>query len=148
MKSAHFHEHTACRPALAPIRKALFTLGFLTVSVIALTGCQQQEEMTLDEVQKSLSKTLDQAGKTLGEITERSRRVPDIAQSEVEKIVSFEYRVMKISKTDEPELMEAELAALGEQRWDCFHVEPQGLDLLFFCKRRPKSYLRYALRAW
>ena len=80
-----------------------------------------------------------------GLIEEARERTPDDpvewAREDLERYGDWEYRVISVANL-EPEALETELNALGEERWEVFWVErtDQGLNLML--KRPAVSYLR------
>lgn len=62
------------------------------------------------------------------------------AQEDFGNLGDWEYRVIEISGLSSPEL-EAELNALGEDRWEVYWVEPVQGGRRIFLKRSAVSYL-------
>ena len=54
---------------------------------------------------------------------------------------AWEYKVVFIQGR-QPITAEKKLNELGEQRWECFHVEPQPGSTVFYLKKPKQSYLR------
>ncbi len=126
----------------------MFFLGGITLKLfslllclILLAGCEQgANNPDLQRLTKELDQTLQEAHQFFEGATSTGN---ELATKEVEKLFTFEYRVEELDSSLSPEEMQEQLQALGQERWECFHAEPQAKSLRFFCKRRPKTYLRY-----
>lgn len=116
-------------------------LSSLLLCLVFLFGCEQgADNPELQRLTKELDKTLQEAHQFFEGATSTGN---ELATKEVEKLFTFEYRVEELNNTLSPEEMQEKLQELGQDRWECFHAEPQAKSLRFFCKRRPKTYLRY-----
>jgi hypothetical protein len=62
------------------------------------------------------------------------------AQEDVENLGDWEYRIVEIDERDDTAL-EAELNALGNERWEVYWVADSNDGLRFFLKRPALSYL-------
>lgn len=81
-------------------------------------------------------------------MTPSKDKVSGLAGDEIEKLHALEYRVEEIPWSSEIDELNQRLAELGRDRWDCFHLE-RAFDVnRIYCKRRPKSYLRYIPRVF
>ena len=113
--------------------------------LLLLTSCAPDETQ-----QERLEELLGEATETLNDLTRHGNEIgSDLgnqASGEVEKLFIFEYKVFDLKKEESTQSIEEELNRLGKERWQCFHVEPLEKDFRFFCKRRPKTYLRYIPR--
>ena len=108
----------------------------LTLCAFSLTACDKDRNSSpLDEISKQMGSAYDSARK---EVTSRT-------EEEIEKLFNFEYKVVEIDRGNSAEQLQDELNKLGQDRWDCFHAETADKTLKMFCKRRPKSYLRYLI---
>lgn len=99
----------------------------------------------LDKLQSDLSALLSQAKQQL---EPHKEQVESYTKGELDKLFQLEYEVREIPLGSDTNVVSAALAELGEQRWDCFHIDHSALNLRIFCKRKPKSYLRYIPRAF
>ncbi len=105
--------------------------------VCFLVACTQEpgEPSRTDQMLEELQGLLEAA----------RERAPDDAvewaKEDLERYGDWEYRVISVANL-EPEALETELNALGEERWEVFWVErtDQGLNLML--KRPAVSYLR------
>ncbi|MCB0339573.1 MAG: hypothetical protein KDD53_08215 [Bdellovibrionales bacterium] len=126
--------------------KLCIPLYLLAASLCFLAGCKDshQERVTqeLESSLQSVQKLIEEQIKPAGE------QAQTLAKDEVEKLFTWEYRVAEFEATDSAEQLEIELAKLGSKRWECFSITPSGLKIRIFCKRKPKSYLRYIPRAF
>ena len=116
------------------------------LSVAVTIGCSKSENGEgLSELTRELKKTIENAKEKISPYTED---VESTASEEISKLLTVEYKVVKIPLSTPPEELTEELTELGKERWECFHVE-QHLDTRqIYCRRRPKSYLRYIMRAF
>lgn len=121
----------------AHTRTTLHRLALLFL-LLSLLACERN---TKDEVKKHLNNAIEEL-KTQSEDPLK----------EVEKLYQLEYTVRSFPLSTTSVEFESALRRLGEQRWDCFHVErtvqtstegDREVKLLVFCKRFPKTYLRY-----
>jgi hypothetical protein len=65
-------------------------------------------------------------------------------KEEVEKLFQWEYRVIEVAANMPATDFEGQLAKLGAEGWECFHIASQTADSTrITCKRRPKSALSY-----
>lgn len=127
------------------IRTAFVPL-FSIALFLLLQGCQPSENTTdLESVTKDLQDTLRSAQKSISNMGSEGS---EVATEEIAKLFTFEYKVVELQKGMDSSEIESTLASYGKQRWDCFHVEPTEASLRFYCKRRPKSYLRYIPRVF
>jgi hypothetical protein len=117
--------------------KRLLTCCALTF-ILAFSGCQQTP------TKESLSDTFEGLRETLDPAAISGEKIQDMATQEFEKLFTLEYRVVDMDSSLSGDQQEALLMQLGRDRWDCFHITPQEFGLRVFCKRQPKSYLRYA----
>ena len=124
--------------------------SFLALSlVLSVGGCQDQKGPDgLQKLTEEFSRTVQSAKEQFEKIAPQRQEIEQKAGAETEKLFTFEYRVQEIGKDVKPAEIQARLAALGKDRWDCFHIEPRKDALLLFCKRQPKTYLRYIPRVF
>lgn len=112
--------------------------------LIFLSTCQSNsQDKELEILAKDFKKGLEQATEKINQLAPSQQQLKQSTVGEVEKLFSLEYRVIDIDRDVPAAEIEARLAALGRDRWDCFHIEPTAGSLRLFCKRRPQSYLRY-----
>ena len=113
----------------------------LLISLLA--ACDQGSEQTLEELKGGFEKGIESAQKTLESLGSDKKSTTGKAVDEVEKLFRFEYQVFRINRELGTNEIQKRLSELGEKRWDCFHIENLGQEIEVYCKRRPKSYLRY-----
>jgi hypothetical protein len=106
------------------------------ISVLLLTACEDSD------------KTINQLTKGITEIKEQiaTGKIEDTANEEIDKLHTFEYKVLEFSLITSSLEIEQKLAQLGQDRWECFSVEVIQTSIKVFCKRKPKTYLRYLMR--
>jgi hypothetical protein len=121
--------------------------GFLLACcAISLFGCKPDPGAApshIEKLRKDLETTLNDTRKTIESLGPRSDELQKSATEEVEKLFTFEYHVAEFPIEEKKDVLNDELAKLGKERWDCFHIEPRKEVIRLYCKRRPKSYLRY-----
>ena len=106
------------------MRTALIPL----LAVLALVpGCR---EASLDDLRGDAQDVLDGA-------RNRAQAIGELSADELSEIWAIEYRTLLVPHADLGTLDET-LNALGQERWECYHVsdEPQGKMFYF---KRPKS---------
>ena len=96
-----------------------------------------------DFTSKDLSKNLAELKQGLQEVTANKEQ---LASEEIEKLFVYEYKI--VSLPFEVHRQEEELSRLGMQRWECFHIDVRENEVRAYCKRRPKTYLRYIPRVF
>ena len=115
----------------------------LMILLIISIGCN---DGSLSKATEELKQAVEQTKETIKRHSPLNDDNKEMAAKELEKLFLFEYKVIELGQKESSERIEAELGALGKDRWDCFHVEPSGSTLRVFCKRAPKTYLRYIPR--
>ncbi|WOO39637.1 hypothetical protein [Rubellicoccus peritrichatus] len=115
---------------------ATFSVFFL---VAFLTRAENVSESEAEEVSY-----WEKAKKTLDEIKTGDRDITEDTKNwvidDVKRIGDWQYRVIKVKASD-PDAIEKELNALGEERWECFFVERVDEHLMFYFKKSKISYL-------
>ena len=91
----------------------------------------------------SCKSSADKIGGLIDDIKPHKEELEKKTTEEISKLSTFEYKVAEFKSNITNEELQTKLEELGQERWDCFHVERQTFTLTFFCKRRPKTYLRY-----
>ncbi|MEO0510387.1 MAG: hypothetical protein AAF065_11070 [Verrucomicrobiota bacterium] len=80
----------------------------------------------------------------------KDREIPsqlkDAAQKDFEKIGDWRYLVLEIKGKD-PEKLTEFLNEAGNERWECFFIEPQKEGALFYFKRREMGYIEKLSKA-
>lgn len=123
-----------------------YILRCISVLIICLlcSACDSSSgDSTLDTLQEGIGKTYDSAKRTIQDYTPETGPLKDAAEGEIEKLFTFEYKVLEIDSASGAVEIENELAKAGLERWECFSAHQHGDKLRILCSRRPKSYLRY-----
>ena len=124
------------------IKNMLFC-GLVLVAAGFMTSCKP------DSKNQGLS---DSAVEHLNKAAEDLLKKAENPVDEYKKLKQFEYKVFRVNFESSVQSIQDQLSALGEERWDCFHVEKllnkesKSVELTFFCKRRPATPLRYLVR--
>ncbi|MCO6430557.1 MAG: hypothetical protein J5J00_06820 [Deltaproteobacteria bacterium] len=130
--------------------KSLAFITFLALCLpFLLSSCQrEQAESALDGVGDKLNQGYQYARDSAKEIPGKAEELSESAAREVSKLHSLEYKVFELDKSTDSFEIERKLATLGLERWDCFFVRERFDSLQFFCKRHPKTLLRYLPRVF
>jgi hypothetical protein len=115
--------------------------AFLTILIVTgvLFGCSSGDS------NDGIFGAVNKFGET---VSTRSREMKESASVEMEKLFTFEYRVLEIPTASTSEEIQKILELAGKERWDCFHIESQNASLRIFCKRNPKTALKYIPRVF
>ncbi|GEM_PF-2898923 len=121
--------------------------------VLLISSCDKLKvsETSSKEVEKKVSEAISKAKGLFSEFDlESAKDIPlqKMAQDEVDKLFSVEYKVIEIDDVGDMAHINAVLNKAGKDRWDCFSSEHVQKKYRFFCKRRPQSYLRYFTRGF
>jgi hypothetical protein len=124
----------------------------LSILLAGICGCQQSSEIAA----KSAEAPAESAGTSwqdtfnsaTEELDNRRKAVQDAAANELDKLVTYEYHIAELDREATTESIEARLGELGKERWDCFHIDPGVKTLRIFCKRAPKTVLKFIPRVF
>ena len=124
-------------------------LAFLLSIALWLPGCENRDtKQQLSQLSADLKHTLDEAKQAVSDLAPDTSKLSARTNEEIEKLFRFEYKVEELDIKSSREALEEALVKLGLDRWDCFHLESNATALRIFCKRMPRTYLRYMLRAF
>lgn len=117
----------------------------LVVGVCPLDGgAQPAEETTLDPAPTATQRALDELSKAYeslaGLLDEGSDEAVERVQGDIENLGDWEYRIVELEDAG-TEALEADLNALGNERWETFWVESTRDGIRFYLKRPSVSYL-------
>jgi len=119
----------------------------LLALVLWLTACNSGVDTEkLEELSRNLKNTLTSTKDKVVELSPSSRDIESLTTDEFKKLSTFEYKVSELPRTVSSIELEAELAVLGLERWECFQVYQTETHYRIFCRRRPATYLRYVPR--
>lgn len=114
---------------------------FLLLLLFTVPGCKSdpanEGSILIDELQKTIENLKSRVSTT---------ELDSLANQEVEKLFTFEYTVKELPIESTGTEINETLSELGLERWECFHVEEKTTFIRLYCKRRPKTYLRYVPR--
>lgn len=117
------------------------------VLFFCLVSCGDSDEPSkLQKLTEDLQQVAKETKDALTELVPDTQGVKEGTQQEIEKLFIFEYKIVELAKDSSIQKMEEVLVDLGKDRWECFHIEPVPTGLQVFCKRRPKTPLRYIPR--
>jgi len=92
--------------------------------VTMTAGCQDQ----------MLSEFTEEAQVALDEARTRAQELGELSAEELREVWTIEYRTIEIADALLATLDE-ELNALGQERWDCYHVTERDGGRVFYFKR-------------
>lgn len=121
----------------------------ILVIFINFLGCNNNEK--IDKVKKDLEQTIQKANKNIQELTSEyanKDKLNELTTEEVEKLFTYEYKVLELDNSLSASEIEEQLQTLGKERWECFNVISEQKSYKVFCKRKPKTYLRYIPRVF
>ena len=95
-------------------------------------GCQ---EAPLSDLRGEAQEVLDDA-------RDRVEAIGELSAEELREIWAIEYRTVFVADVDTGTLDER-LNALGQERWDCYHVSEEADGTVFYFKRRKSNALAH-----
>ncbi len=104
----------------------------LFVALGFAAGCQQAP---LDDLRGGAQEVLDDA-------RNRVEAIGELSTEELREIWAIEYRTVVVADADMATLDER-LNALGQERWDCYHVSEEEDGTVFYFKRRKSNALAH-----
>jgi hypothetical protein len=144
--------------------RPLYLNSLAVVLIISLLGCreEQAEEVTapathseVPAVEKAesedsvISNALDAlkngASKVHEVVEPYASPMKDTAVDSMQKVVAIDYKIIEIDSDDPIPAIEARLAALGRERWDCSPMPSNEFVSRFLCKRFPLNFYLKAL---
>jgi hypothetical protein len=120
---------------------ALFILSVLP----ALIGCDAGSK-DVEGVRQQLEALVDKTSRKVESLSSSPEEVSEKASAELEKLFTFEYKVVDFRRDSNSTSIQRALNELGQDRWECFQLIPVDAGIAALCKRRPKTYLRYIPR--
>ena len=111
------------------MRTGLIALG---VALAFAAGCQ---EAPLDDLRGGAQEVLDDA-------RNRVEAIGELSTEELREIWAIEYRTVVVADADMATLDER-LNALGQERWDCYHVSEEADGTVFYFKRQKSNALAH-----
>ncbi len=128
----------------------ILMLAVIAVWALVLCGCERpvsrpgtdgDDATATDSPSMSYSqlKALYEKAKAAGEQVPED--ILEWAKSDVKKIGTWDYKIVSVSLESEDAMLN-ELKRLGNQRWECFWVEPVPGGKRFYMKRAVRSYLQ------
>ena len=131
-------------------------LAFFLASLCPLGGCSDEPvpavptpnkaQQLNEHINQSLSDVLTKATDTFNSLSPKAEQLSDAALNEVKKLSVIEYKVVDLPIEAPSEALEATLAKLGSERWECFAAVPGDTGTRLICHRRPETYLQYVPR--
>jgi hypothetical protein len=113
----------------------------------ALCSCNSSvDSERLEQLSKDLKETLSTTKDKVVELSPSSGDLKSLTTDEFRKLAAFEYKVTEVPRQASALELEAQLALLGAERWECFQIDPAETHYRIFCRRRPETYLRYLPR--
>ena len=134
------------RPGYSRHRLLSHLKALLIVAVLpVLVGCDAGSK-DVEGVRQQLEALVDKANRQVESLSSSPEEVSEKASAELEKLFTFEYKVVDFRGDTSSASIQRALNELGQDRWECFQLIPVDAGLAALCKRRPKTYLRYIPR--
>jgi len=124
-----------------------FLLAMLAFGTLG--GCDSKgssSQRTTHAISDDIDKVIDQAKQVVENLNPQGEKLTAQAQAEVEKLFRLEYKTVELPAEASTDELNAALTRLGNERWDCFAINPMISRTVISCKRPPPSYLRYIPR--
>ncbi len=141
---------------MARISRLFPILTILVVSTAMLYGCDNlvAEPSTSDEEISPAENSSSDYTEQIKELYENAKaageQVPEDVlawtKSDVKRIGTWDYKIVSFS-VESDEAVASRLNELGDQRWECFWVEPVPSGKRFYMKKPMRSYLQLAGKA-
>ena len=116
----------------------------LSVSVYGQVEAVPKEQSYSDKLKEAYEKGVKGAKEkykeTLGDGKNLTHKSKEWLLKDIENIGDWEYKVESYSPEESKEI-EKKLNELGKERWQCFWVESDKKEKLFYFKRTKMSYL-------
>ena len=103
----------------------LIPLGLVLATSI---GCQ---EIPLNDFREGAQDVIEGARTKVQELGE-------LSAEELQEMWAIEYKTLEVTSVDFSALDE-QLNALGQERWECYHVSEDGQTKVFYFKRRKSN---------
>lgn len=133
-------------PSYSMNRPISYLTILLMVSVLpALTGCDSGTK-DIEGVKQQLEALVQTTTRKVDALSSSPEEVSEKASAELEKLFTFEYKVIDLRNDATSGSIQRTLNELGQERWECFQMLPLDSGIAALCKRRPKTYLRYIPR--
>ena len=68
----------------------------------------------------------------------KAQELGELSAEELQEMWAIEYRTLEVTSADFAALDE-QLNALGQERWECYHVSEDGRTKVFYFKRRKSN---------
>ena len=91
-------------------------------------GCQ---EAPLNDLREGAKDVIERA-------RTKAQELGELSAEELQEIWAIEYKTLEVTHADLAALDE-QLNALGEERWECYHVSEDGQGKIFYFKRRKSN---------
>ncbi len=130
--------------------KKLLFVGLLT-GALGTSACDSFKKENYDKLTDNLESLRSQVTDLASD--------PSKTADEIKKLRKFEYKVLDILETETPAEMERILNELGNEYWECFHIErhispgpkndpteKRAVAFRVFCKRQPFTPLRFLVK--
>jgi hypothetical protein len=129
------------------MRDQIWKLGQLVVTAVLLAGvwgCDSTKDTAA--IGEQIDRLIENTGRHLETLDDKRQEAEGLATSEVQKLFTFEYKLLPIAEGLGVKSLEATLNELGKDRWDCSQVVSLETERAVLCKRQPKTPLRYIPR--
>ena len=122
----------------------LNTLILTVVLMIIVIGCESNQNHHSSEP----AGLVDSLGEQISGLTEsldtQTKEIRSSATQRAKDLFKIEYQLLTFPNETNSTEIQGELASLGTERWNCFHVDRTSEQITVYCKRLPWDYLRLA----
>ena len=140
---------------------AIIQVHILILAILMITGCNDSSNgsksspssaptaaavsgLNVSGLMESLSQRVQGAsGGVQQALGPQGEVLQNLTKEEMEKLFRWEYRVVETDLAIPAAAFEKRLGELGNEGWECFHIESSREAIRVTCKRRPRSALRY-----
>ena len=104
----------------------------LCLLLVISVGCQ---EAPLNDLKGGARDVIEGARK-------KAQELGELSAEELQAIWAIEYKTLEVTHADLAALDE-QLNALGQERWECYHVSEDGQGKVFYFKRGKSTAIAY-----
>ena len=112
--------------------QTMLTLVSLCLVLAMSVGCR---ETPLNDLQEGAQDIIEEA-------RTKAMELGELSAEELQEIWAIEYKTLEVAHADLAEL-DDQLNALGQDRWECYHVSEDGQRTVFYFKRRQSNAIAH-----
>lgn len=111
--------------------------------IFAFIGCNDAQVDKLNEIGDISKNLLDEGVERAQNSIPSKEDISKMTPEQLDKILSFEYKIVDFKEVPSAQELESTLNSLGEQRWECLALSQGSVPLRVQCKRPSRIFLRY-----